>query len=369
MRFAIAIVISCTACKGLLGLDDGVIANGDGAIDDAPLDDATIDGMLDASGVCYGTAPFMVCPGAMVGTPSMLASLNTSDAQTCDFVDTTDGRDWCVIVRTDFLILTGISVTGSRPLVLLARNDLTVGLAGMIDVSSRTPSKIGPAANHATCASGNGMAGVQTGAGGAGGSFGSVGGNGGKGSTLGVNGGVAQPVMTSDLLRGGCKGGKGAPGTTNVGGDGGGAIYLVAGGQVRIDGLVNASGAGGMGGRMPGTGGGGGGSGGTIVLAAPVVTVSTNAQVFANGGGGGSGAGIGNDGAPGEEPSSPAEGGAGDSTPTGGAGGRGASRISAAQPGNDDQAGGGGGGGGGGRVRVFATTQSLATGAISPSPS
>ncbi len=370
MRFALAIVIACTGCKGLLGLEEGVLATSDAARDasdiDAP-DDGAVDATSDGFMACYGVAPFEVCPTAANGVMPVTGAIDTSNALTCDFVDTSGGRNWCVVIRENITISTGVSVVGARPLVLLARNDLTISLAGMVDAASHEGGTRGPAANHSSCASGNGTSNGTMGSGGAGGSFGSVGGAGGRGTFQGIPGGVAQSVMVGDVLRGGCKGGKGAPGAVNVGGDGGGAVYLVAGTQIRIDGLVNASGAGGSGGEMPGTGAGGGGSGGMIVLSAPTVMVTISAQIFANGGGGGAGGGNTNNGGPGRDPTNPLQGGEGDDTPTGGAGGRGASAAADAGSGQNDQAGGGGGGGGVGRIRVLSPQPTL-NGLLSPAP-
>src|SRR5262249_29629712 len=137
--------------------------------------------------------------------------------------------------------------------------------------------------------------------GGAGGSLGTRGGDGGTGDTNNngppvgtAKGGVAGVVqLPPTMLRGGCPGGDG--GTADAshrgpGGNGGGAVYLIAGSAIHIIGDVFASGAGGM--STPGTvsaeeGGGGGGTGGMIGLDAPSIDIP--GRVVANGGAGAGG--------------------------------------------------------------------------------
>jgi hypothetical protein len=105
-------------------------------------------------------------------------------------------------------------------------------------------------------------------------------------------GGIATAGAAPTGLRAGCRGGFGGSGgggsTVGVGGRGGGAVYLIAGTEIQISGLVTAYGGGGGGGDEKG-GGAGGGSGGMIGLDAPVVTVAASGAVAANGGGGGEG--------------------------------------------------------------------------------
>src|SRR5207245_913596 len=84
-------------------------------------------------------------------------------------------------------------------------------------------------------------------------------------TTIGTGGTAGTAVTPPSPLRGGCRGGRGGAGllggTRTPGGDGGGAIYFVAGGTIMISGTIDASGRGGGAGAI-GNGGAGGGGGG-----------------------------------------------------------------------------------------------------------
>lgn len=107
--------------------------------------------------------------------------------------------------------------------------------------------------------------------------------------------GAAQALPT--LLRGGCRGGDGGSADNahhGTGGNGGGAVYLIARKAINILGDVFASGAGGVttvGNLGAEEGGGGGGTGGMIGLDAPSIQIQ--GHVVANGGAGGGGGGLG----------------------------------------------------------------------------
>src|SRR5262249_15181889 len=134
------------------------------------------------------------------------------------------------------------------------------------------------------------------GGGGAGGSFLGKGAGGGDGGAAGsVNkGGIAAAVGTpraADQLPGGCPGPRGAGARvgatdTSAPGHGGGAVLLIAGRMIDVQGGINAVGEGGGGGpptQFGGCGGGGGGAGGMIGLDAPMIR--STGVILASGGG------------------------------------------------------------------------------------
>jgi hypothetical protein len=180
------------------------------------------------------------------------------------------------------------------------------------------------------------------------------------------------------MIHGGCAGGKGGAGmmagTGALGGDGGGAIYLIAGVRIDVVGSIEASGAGGRSCGGNSDGGGGGGSGGLIGLDAPLVMLSDTAVVIANGGGGGAGCNTKSGGTVGSDPNRmmPLVEAPGGMAPqfVGGGGKGSAAAIRAGGPGvaGVQFGGGGGGGGGAGHVGVYPKTALIpSTGArVSP---
>lgn len=363
-----AILLLATGCRGLLGIDEARVA------DAAPPEDMLpMDAPLDAP-ACYGAGLVTVCfASPPTGTRELPATLDTSAA--CDLVQ----DEMCVIAAGDLGVpLTGTRVTGTRPLVLVAANTLT--LDGTLDGASRRTSGRGPGASFASCPS---LAVAESdtggGGGGAGGSFAGRGGNGGEGDVNqnglpngSASGGIPAATTTPQALRAGCAGGMGGQGSGPSGapGAGGGAMYLIAAVSIdiRSGGGINAGGAGGTGGSITSGGGGGGGSGGMIGLDAPQITIGTLAVVAANGGGGGEGGGTtaGNNGADGSASSAAANGGA-NGVPDAGDGGNGsAGPVLGGTAAGSGDGGGGGGGGGAGVVYVKGTVTLL--GAISPPP-
>lgn len=320
----------------------------------------------DAAGPCFGTQAFAFC---VMKTPA--ASLTVTHLDTsagCDEVIML-GREVCVVMATNVTISQRVTVgPGSRPLVLLASDTLTVDVNGILDASA-SGTVGGTAADIACDATGTkGASNGGGGSGGAGGSFGTAGKAGGTGGGTAPPGAAAAPISHPSALQGGCSGtdgGDGGPSTHGSHGAGGGAVYLVAGQKLAIAGTVLASGSGGQHGTPPSGGGGGGGSGGMIVLYAPTVVVQGSGRIFANGGGGASGANLtsaGSDGATSSQPLSPAIGGAG----AGGAGGDGAFGTTSAKPGTSSAVGAGGGGGGAGVIYVLGGDVSAAQ--VSPAP-
>lgn len=251
-----------------------------------------------------------------------------------------------------------LRVVGSRPIAIIASQQVTI--SGVIDVSADRGT---PGAGGATSGSGNGAGGdapadggaVQPGGGGAG--FGSFGGSGGDGfSEAGGQGGATYGSPSQSVLFGGSAGGLSADCPADTAGAGGGAIDIYSAKLISIPtgGGINAGGGGGAGGNVCGSvfgGGGGGGSGGAIFLQAPSVT--QGGTLAANGAGGGSGAGktgsqpgtAGNDAT---LDASVAPGAVG----PGGNGGAGAVGTAAATSGEPLALFGGGGGGGGGVGRI-----------------
>ena len=192
--------------------------------------------------------------------------------------------DACLVAANQITVIATLTVTGSRPLVLVGQ---TVDVGALIDVSSHLGGTVGPASPSSLCAtfpttptdSTNGCTGGAAGA-----SFMTVGGGGGKGG--GTASGVAAPaadVTTPAILRAGCKGELGGTGASAAGafGAGGGAIYIAAN-SLTLSGVIDASGAGAHGGGFS-SGGSGAGSGGMIVLWATALN-ATGGKLLANGG-------------------------------------------------------------------------------------
>jgi hypothetical protein len=271
--------------------------------DDAMLGDA-MPGTPDAQ-LCFGTGLIMVClssaPNRAVSFPTDTLLDTTGSGNCTRTMAQTGGPELCVIAGTTVTIGGTLTVIGSRALVLIATDRMTV--SGTLDASSVSSGRRGAAANQGSCAN-PGVGADDTGGagGGGGGGLGTKGGTGGigdlnnngspAGQGRGGTAGAAQQALI--VLRGGCRGGDGGAGDMqrSLGGDGGGAVYLIAGNAIHITGDVFASGAGG--GATPAAlgseqGGGGGGAGGMIGLDAASLEIF--GRVVANGGAGGGGGG------------------------------------------------------------------------------
>ena len=354
----------------------GAISDAAVAIDAAVASiDTSIDGDIDAvvspdAQSCYGTLP-RICFTTLPTAPVQIASItvvDTSNSPMCN-PNHDQADEYCVIAGTSFVISSAVTLraSGPKPLVLISTSAM-FDLSGSIDVSSHAGTLTGAGGNSADCVAGSA---ATMNSGGAGGSFG---GKGGDGKTADGVGGVAAPPTTTfpTKLRGGCKGGDGAGDPRGIGGNGGGAVEIIAP-KVVVGGQINASGAGGHGGAANKSGGGGGGAGGMIVIDAPLIMLVGTASVFANGGGGAQGGatGGGHEGADGGEalaPLTPAIGGK-TAALDGGGGGNGAAgttskdgdtAVNAAGP----NGGGGGGGGASGFVRAPGATSTM----IAPAP-
>ncbi len=316
---------------------------------------------------CYGTGLAMPCFTAVPSTTITISTpINTDTSTMCQTV--LGNPPWCVIAGSEVTIPDAITVTGSKPLVLVAVDKIDV-TGTLSAASTRTGGEvIGASADYSACDKGTAPTAASA-AGGAGGSFGSNGGDGGDG--IANNGhGTHGASQTASALRGGCLGQAGAAvtgGTGGVAGHGGGVLALVANGSITVEGAINASGESGGGGVHPSAGGGGGGAGGLIVLDAP--TVSATGSIFTNGGGGGEASGVtGNDGVNGNDPSvtgaGPTAGAA-----SGGQGGAGGVGTTAAQSGGSVAGHAGGGGGGSvGVIKLYRAT-TISGGTVTPPPS
>lgn len=331
-------------------------------------DDDTCVGPGDAFNVCYDTQPAAV---------SLPVSLDTDSSPYCAATQpagwTAAGQPAACVVWADALTVSGLSVSGSRPLVLAGVSSIAV--TGVLDVSSVRGAKAGPAAPFSMCpafptAPDSDLDGAG---GGAGASFMSAGGDGGDGDGGGPNGGTAPAASTEPaLLRGGCSGQRGGTSGGNMAGNpgvGGGALYLVSGGTITLGStsIINASGSGGTGSTNDGTGGSGGGSGGMIRLHAAAFSV-TGAKIVANGGGGAEGAGASGGNGSDPDPTMPTQPALGGSNMASlGNGGNGFAGTTQATSGDIGAAnvGGGGGGGGSGLIR---TNLALTGATTSPAP-
>jgi hypothetical protein len=285
----------------------------DAAVDSTPSPDGPPP-MPDAQN-CFGVGIVKVClqvqPAGSINLPGVMSTVDTTSSANCDQVVAQQGGPaLCVIAAANITVVNGLIAIGTRPLVVIATDSITVNSNGKIDVSSPTGAgaRRGAGSNFDQCSRSDKGRNDSGGAGGGGGgSFGTVGGTGGTGdlnnsappgnTATGGNPGAASAPPT--VLRGGCIGGAGGEGDNSdqsriggAAGDGGGAVYLIAGNRIAINGDIFASGGGGRVTSAPGgrqEGGGGGGSGGMIVLDAP--TIQVQGRVVANGGAGGGGGG------------------------------------------------------------------------------
>jgi hypothetical protein len=357
---------------------DGLICSAQSICEVGPSDAASDTGDLQtdaatdgSSGTaCYGPlGAWQVCLSSVPTGSVTLPSLLDTDASPICLAAQPSG--WtptqapaCFVVG-ESVTVGAASVTGTRPLVLLAQNEIVVNT--LLDVASHHGGKPAPASPSNACQPFGRIpqgGGIGDG-GGAGGSFMTRGGNGGVGDNgQRQNGQASPPEATAPIqLHGGCAGQPGGTSAVNNAGAGGGAVYLVSRGSIVVSGVINASGGGGSGDTKR-TGGNGGGSGGMIVLYGTTITATT---LVANGGGGSSGGSSTVLGADGDDPSTTLplasvpggqNGKAGD-----GGGGFPATANALDGAGGLSGAGGGGGGGGAGYIR---SNQPLGSAIASP---
>lgn len=349
--------------------------------------DGDVDAAIDApvpptdATTCFGhdDAPFMrVCVEQVPAKDLVLSSaIATNIDLACDeILRPANAPEICVVLARSITVTGNVRVNGARPLMLVATT-IVVAADGTLEAVGRAGGAVAAGAPYVGCGGTPGQSrAALAGAGGAGGSFAFAGGVGGAGGDAAVLGGQPGPVEQPRFLRGGCNGtqggmlGQATPGGGAAPGRAGGALYLLAGERMQIDGTINASGAGGDGGTNN-RGGGGGASGGMIILEAPTLELGAAAQVFALGGGGGGGGGdaAGTSGGTAQVAGTlPAGGAGGGNVVTGGMGGR-VTRMSAGQVGAKGNLGGGGGGGGSvGVIRMYPVLQTMVT-SVDPPPS
>jgi hypothetical protein len=346
-----------------------------------PIDDATLAGPACAT-VVYGRLTISACPDAAAPSITVTADTtldtdtgsSTPPGLTCIAL-ASGASTMCALAAGSIKIAANakLSARGARALLLIGH---AIDIQGTLDVASHaevmtspaTPAFQGAAADLTGC---NGTTRATGDGGGQGGTFNSVaGGIGGDGNSSGDKGGLVMGSINIDQLRGGCAGG--APsgaGTQALGGHGGGAVWIATdpGGTISLGdaAVINASGAGGLGGTGSNHGGLGGGSGGMILLNAGTLTIAATAKVFADGGGGGGGAAGALAGGSGGDPAMPGVGGSG-GVSTVAVGGIGYPAIARAGA-TTGIVGGGGGGGGGGAGTIWLAVQTLdGAGNISP---
>jgi hypothetical protein len=315
--------------------------------------------------VCFGSDPLTICLASAPTSPltiSTATKIDTTSSSMC-VATTSGGANYCVVAATNITITAKLRGVGSKPLVLLASDSISISTStGLVDVGNhRGDADLGAGADPTTPCTGGTPPGQR--GGGAGGSFAGKGGNGGRGNGGGQGGQAANGTTAVTELRGGCPGQAGDGGAAGAGGRGGGAVYLLAGNRLEIttgaapNTGINAAGEGGAQGAPNNgnsSGAGGAGSGGMIVFSA--FTFNVDGLILASGGGGGEGSGEQNPGNPGSDPADtdPAAGGTGNAIGgNGGVGspamisGKGGDGNDGGQAGNDNAAGGGGGGGAG----------------------
>jgi hypothetical protein len=266
-----------------------------------------------------------------------------------------------------------LGINGTLPMVLLSEEDAVIdgGIFGGCIWTEGEPYGGAGEAGGGPGAGGDGSpVGASSGdrdGGGGGGGFGGAGGTGG-GYEPSQRGTPGTTYGTDELipLIGGSGGGMGSDPTDDggLGGRSGGAVMIVSGGTLTINGWVDTGGCGGWPSWGSNQAGGGGGSGELIIAGA----ITTN-------GGGGAGGGARWDGDPGEDghigEQTAAQGGATTSgyACAGADGNGGGGNVGADAPACDSDPGlynAGGGGGGGGRIRMNSMTGDISGSLLSP---
>src|SRR5665647_1823516 len=120
---------------------------------DAPIDAFVID--TPPGSPCFGTLSPVCFATLPVGDVTISGVINTDTDSRCQVRTQVGGPDLCAIAGdTVTVVSAGASVTGSRPLVLVASQYLVV--LGTLNVSSTRTTQIGAGANVAACAAANG---------------------------------------------------------------------------------------------------------------------------------------------------------------------------------------------------------------------
>jgi hypothetical protein len=342
----------------------------------APLHLANGDGMV-------GSATLTLSGAVTIDTSAPSISVALPSGDTFDVRPQLAGGTDLAVLHVDGLVVTTgaiVTITGSRPLVIVAGGDVTI--AGTLDAGAHgvTPGPGGAAPGLGSGAGTQGQhdAGTDSDTGGGGAGYGGGGAAGGvmSGCTVTLNPGGGGPGYGDDpitLLAGGSGGGP-ASGTSclpvDPGGAGGGALQISSQTQIDISGQINAGGGGGTGGTDCGqadvNSGAGGGAGGAVVLQAPAIT--STGTIAANGGGGG-GSSVTNmgSGQPGQDGQLGATAALGGTGPVA-VGGNGGVVGTAPTTGNVAPCGENASGGGGSVGRIAASAGFAPTGVTSPTP-
>jgi hypothetical protein len=247
---------------------------------DASTTPHLIDGCLPSFVVSNGIAYPEHAPGPIDVTGD--ESLFTDDDPRCG-----TNPAYCLILASSFHIAStghygtsGKNAVRSRPLVIMAVNDITIDQSGVLDLAGGDNGSFPGAGDHGP--------GAATGRGGGGGNAEPGGGN-----ACGDPGG---PTVDIALVPGGNGGGGlGSVAGCDRGGSGGGAVQLVSlCGKITIKGTIEASGGGGGADATDGgcPDGRGGGAGGTVWIQAgkPLAfDQAAGASINLGGGGGGGG--------------------------------------------------------------------------------
>ena len=299
--------------------------------------------------------------------------LGPAGAYTYQEVPQASGPALGVFVVNSFTLASGATarVLGADALVIVALD--TIRIDGSLLGNSMDPNK-GPGATLQSDIAGT------VGAGPGGGGPGSATTSAGGGGYCGAGGAGASLAGATDDALGGptfgnaalvplLPGSNGGSGGVSPGGNGGGAIELVAAHGITVTGIVHVGGNGGEESGVYQLGfannqqASGGGSGGAILLEAPTVDVS--GTLAANGGAGGGNA----QGSAATASATSAPGGPADASHAAGGDGSAGATVAGAQGSAVTGAASGGGGGGAGRIRInTATGQATLGGVVSPSP-
>lgn len=233
--------------------------------------DAELDADVDAVApvTCFGNESglFRPCISSPQGDLRLSGDLETTTDARCSMIAQSTGTPVCVIAAENIEVTGPLVARGTSPLVLVASGAIQVGAA--IDASSNAGRR-GAGAQGMCGTAGQGTDAVNGGGGGAGASFAFAGGGAAPGGGDNATAHAPDPVELLVDVRGGCTGYRGglstsAGGTAAIGGRGGGAVYLIAGQQIRVLAPINVSGSGGAAGPVRGGGGAGtttaGGSG------------------------------------------------------------------------------------------------------------
>src|ERR1043165_5771168 len=132
VRWLLPSLALCAGCSSLLGFEDFHTVTGQG---DASMPADATDAMQDASDLCYG-ALSPICLGAQpTGSLTLDTPINTGTDSRCPVIAQAAGPALCVLASGVIAVNGNVTVTGTRPLVLLAQTSITI--TGTLDASSK----------------------------------------------------------------------------------------------------------------------------------------------------------------------------------------------------------------------------------------